>query len=103
MRDHGGSRSRAYELLARFRTEGDTPFEPRSRRPQTSPAQAECLRSSFIRLEATPSNECWQSDFTHYRLTRPTAAPTPDVEIMLLVSTGTSASSTPLPATCFVN
>jgi transposase InsO family protein len=34
---YGVSRSRVYELLARYRTEGDAAFEPRSRRPHTSP------------------------------------------------------------------
>jgi transposase len=31
------SRSWIYELLARYRTEGDAAFEPRSRRPHSSP------------------------------------------------------------------
>jgi transposase len=31
------SRSWLYELLARYRAEGDAAFEPRSRRPHTSP------------------------------------------------------------------
>src|SRR3954451_7134727 len=34
---YGGSRSWLYELLARYRAEGDAAFEPRSRRPHTSP------------------------------------------------------------------
>ncbi|MGR6967022.1 IS481 family transposase [Geodermatophilus sp. URMC 61] len=34
---YGVSRSWLYELLARYRTEGDAAFEPRSRRPHTSP------------------------------------------------------------------
>ncbi|MGZ6831527.1 MAG: IS481 family transposase [Nocardioidaceae bacterium] len=34
---YGVSRSWLYELLARYRAEGDTAFEPRSRRPHTSP------------------------------------------------------------------
>jgi transposase InsO family protein len=34
---YGVSRSWVYELLARYRAEGDTAFEPRSRRPHTSP------------------------------------------------------------------
>ena len=33
----GVSRSWVYELVARYRTEGDAAFEPRSRRPKTSP------------------------------------------------------------------
>ena len=36
-RDYGVSRSWLYELLARYKTEGTTAFEPRSRRPKTSP------------------------------------------------------------------
>lgn len=113
--------------LARYRAEGDAAFEPRSRRPHTSPTQipegtvelitnlrhqlaSEGLdagpetiawhlhthhhitvsistirrrlidaglitpepkkrpRSSYIRFEADLPNECWQSDFTHWRL-----------------------------------
>ena len=34
---YGVSRSWVYELLARYRAEGDTAFEPRSRRPRSSP------------------------------------------------------------------
>jgi transposase len=34
--DYGVSRSWVYELLARYRTEGQAAFEPRSRRPHTS-------------------------------------------------------------------
>ena len=30
-------------------------------------------RSSYIRFQAALPNECWQADFTHYRLTRPGA------------------------------
>ena len=37
--DYGVSRSWVYELLARHRTEGDAAFEPRSRRPHTSPTR----------------------------------------------------------------
>jgi transposase InsO family protein len=35
---YGVSRSWLFELLARYRAEGDAAFEPRSRRPHTSPA-----------------------------------------------------------------
>jgi transposase InsO family protein len=35
--DYGVSKSWVYELLARHRAEGDAAFEPRSRRPRTSP------------------------------------------------------------------
>ena len=34
---YGVSRSWLYELLARYRREGEAVFEPRSRRPKTSP------------------------------------------------------------------
>src|SRR5207248_9037104 len=34
---YGVSRSWVYELVARYRAEGDAAFEPRSRRPRTSP------------------------------------------------------------------
>src|SRR5689334_5013139 len=34
---YGVSRSWVYELLARYRAEGDAAFEPRSRRPASSP------------------------------------------------------------------
>ena len=37
VRDYGVSRSWVYELLARYRAEGDAAFEPWSRRPKTSP------------------------------------------------------------------
>lgn len=38
--------------------------------------------SSYIRFEAAQPNETWQSDFTHYRLTRPDASPGADTEII---------------------
>lgn len=37
VRDYHVSRSWLYELLARYRVEGEAAFEPRSRRPLTSP------------------------------------------------------------------
>ncbi|TWD81387.1 homeodomain-containing protein [Kribbella amoyensis] len=39
-------------------------------------------RSSYLRFAADQPNECWQSDFTHYRLTRPDDSPGPDVEVI---------------------
>ncbi len=127
---YGLSKGQVSKLLTRYRAEGDAAFEPRSRRPHTSPratsptdvelvlrlrkqlaeagldAGAETIgwhlthhhqvqlsratinrilvragavtpqpakrpRSSYIRFEAEMPNETWQSDFTHYRLTRP--------------------------------
>jgi transposase InsO family protein len=39
-------------------------------------------RSSYIRFQAEQPNECWQADFTHYRLTHPDGRPGTDVEIL---------------------
>ncbi len=36
-------------------------------------------KSSYIRFAAEQPNETWQSDFTHYRLTRPDATPGQDL------------------------
>lgn len=138
---YGVARSWIYELLARYRIEGEAAFEPRSRRPKTTPnaldpdlvelvvqirrdlvesghdagpetiawhlqhnhghrvARATIARhltragliepapkkrpkSSYIRFQAHLPNETWQSDFTHYRLTRPDGRPGADVEII---------------------
>ena len=138
---YGVSRSWLYELLARYRREGEAAFEPRSRRPQTFPtaipaATVELIvelrdkltatgvdagpdtigwhlghhhgvvvsratvarylaragrvvrnpkkrpRSCYVRFTADQPNECWQSDFTHYRLTRPDGRPGGDTEII---------------------
>ena len=139
--EYGVSRSWLYELLSRYRKEGDAVFEPRSRRPMNTPnatpedvvelivelreklattgldsgpdtirwhlahhhglevgrttisrhLQARGLvvpepkkrpKSSYIRFEAEMPNECWQSDFTHYRLTGPDGAPGADTEVL---------------------
>jgi len=39
-------------------------------------------RSSYIRFEAELPNQTWQSDFTHYRLTRPDRTPGADCEVI---------------------
>lgn len=139
--DYGVSTSWVYELLARYRAEGDAAFEPRSRRAKTSPNATPAKvvdlvlqlredltdrgldagpdticwhlthhhhvtvsratihrilsragtvtpdprkgpRSSYLRFEAAMPNETWQSDFTHYRLTRPDGHPGTDTEII---------------------
>ena len=126
-RRYGVSQGWISKLLARYREEGEAAFEPRSRRPLTSPnataprtveliimlrkelagqgldagphticwhlehhhqvkASAATVsrilarqglvtpdpskrpRSSYLRFEADMPNECWQSDFTHWRL-----------------------------------
>jgi len=140
-RSYGVARSWVYALLARYRADGEAAFEPRSRRPKTSPNAVSgevadlivrlrkelsgqgldagphtiCWhlrhhhqvfvapatvsryltrhglvtpeprkrpRSSYIRFAAELPNECWQSDFTHYRLTRRDGSPGPDTEIV---------------------
>jgi transposase InsO family protein len=138
---YGVSTSWLYELLARYRREGEAVFEPRSRRPRSNPnatplqvvdlivrlrkeladqgldAGPETIcwhlahhhdvtvsratvarqliargmvtsqpkkrpKSSYIRFEASMPNECWQADFTHYRLTHPDGRPGLDSEIL---------------------
>ena len=130
---YGVSKGWVSKLVARYRAEGEAAFEPRSRRPKTSPtatpaatvelvlrlrkqlaeqgldAGADTIgwhllhrhdttlsratlnriltragvvtpepakrpKSSYIRFEAAQPNECWQADFTHYRLTAPTGS-----------------------------
>jgi transposase InsO family protein len=138
---YGVSESWLFELLARYRAEGEAAFEPRSRRPKTvprtTPAEVVDLiveyreklaatgldagpetiawhlahhhsitvsratiarylakaglvvpepkkkpKSSYIRFQAEMPNQTWQSDFTHYRLTRPDGRPGADTEIL---------------------
>jgi len=140
-RAYGVSQGWVSRLVARYRAEGEAAFEPRSRRPGTSPRaiseqaaeliirlrkelsergldagpQTICWhlqhhhkitvsaatvsryitraglvtpdpakrpRSSYLRFPADLPNECWQSDFTHYRLTRPGGSPGADTEIL---------------------
>jgi len=49
---------------------------------QVTPDPSKRPKSSYIRFEAEQPNETWQSDFTHYRLTRPDGTPGTDVEII---------------------
>jgi transposase len=39
-------------------------------------------KSSYVRFQAALPNECWQSDFTHYRLTRSDGITGAEVEIL---------------------
>jgi transposase InsO family protein len=138
---YGVARSWIYELLDRYRAEGDAAFEPRSRRPHHQPttipaATAELIirlrrqlagqgldagahtiawhlaqqhqltvseatiwrtlqraglitpepkkkpKTAYISFAAEQPNEMWQTDFTHYRLTRPDGTPGADAEIL---------------------
>ena len=49
---------------------------------QVTPEPAKRPKSSYIRFAAEQPNETWQSDFTHYRLTRPDGRPGADAEII---------------------
>ena len=132
-RTYGVSKGWVSKLVARYRSDGDAAFDPRSRRRHTNPdrtpaATAELIvalrhqlssqgldagadtigwhlvhhhqlvvsratiyrilrrantitpapskrpKNSYIRFQADLPNECWQSDFTHYRLTTGTDA-----------------------------
>ena len=58
--------------IARYLTRADRVTPEPKKRP----------KSSYIRFQADLPNQCWQSDFTHYRLTEPNGQPGPDVEII---------------------
>ena len=49
------------------RVAGDGVSHPAPRRPDQGRAE-EAARSSYIRFQADLPNECWQADFTHWRL-----------------------------------
>ena len=56
--DYGVSKSWVYELLARYRTEGEAAFEPRSKRPRTSPnATPDETVELIIRLRKQPLDQ----------------------------------------------
>jgi transposase InsO family protein len=140
-RAYGVSEGWVSKLVARYRADGEAAFQPRSRRPKTSPSElpastveaiarlrkeltdqgldagADTIgwhlqhrhgvtvaratinryltaaglvvpqprkrpKSSYVRFQADLPNECWQADFTHYRLTRLDGTPGADVEIL---------------------
>ncbi|WP_432884785.1 helix-turn-helix domain-containing protein [Kribbella sp. CA-245084] len=72
---YGVSRSWVYELLARYRTEGEAAFEPRSRRPKTSPTAVPqstvdliiTVRKQLIEsgLDAGPDTIAWHLRHRH--------------------------------------
>ena len=47
-----------------------------------APSPAKRPRSSYIRFQADLPNQCWQADFTHYRLARHDGRPGSEVEIL---------------------
>ena len=140
-RRYGVSQGWISKLITRWQLEGEAAFEPRSRRPNTSPtatppetielvialrhrlsaagldAGADTIgwhlththhitlnratihriltrhglveaepqkrpKSSYLHFAAEQPNECWQSDFTHYRLSTATGEPGADTEII---------------------
>jgi len=74
---YGVARSWIYTLLARYRAEGEAAFEPRSRRPGTSPAAISdttvdliiALRKELAGqgLDAGPHTICWHLEHHHGR------------------------------------
>jgi transposase InsO family protein len=141
VRTYGVSKGWVSKLLARYRAEGEAAFEPKSRRPKSSPTAIPAAvveqivrlrkdlegagldagphtiawhlehhhgvkvsaatisryliargpvvpepkkkpKAAFLSFAAEQPNERWQSDFTHYRLTRADGRPGPDTEIL---------------------
>jgi transposase InsO family protein len=74
-RSYGVARSWVYALLARYRAEGEAAFEPRSRRPKTSPRAIPELVVSLIAelrkelagrgLDAGPATISWHLEHRH--------------------------------------
>ena len=74
-RDYEVARSWVYVLLERYRAEGERAFEPRSRRPKTSPAAISDATVDLIislrkdlagqGLDAGPETICWHLEHHH--------------------------------------
>ena len=74
-RAYGVSRSWVCALVARYRAEGEAAFEPRSRRPKTSPAAISAETAELIvklrkelsgqGLDAGPDTICWHLQHHH--------------------------------------
>ncbi len=74
-RSYGVARSWIYTLLARYAAEGEAAFEPRSRRPRSSPAAIpETTVDLIVRLrkelagqglDAGPHTICWHLEHHH--------------------------------------
>jgi transposase InsO family protein len=75
-RSYGVARSWVYALLARYAAEGEAAFEPRSRRPKTSPAAIAPQAAELIielrkdlagqGLDAGPHTIAWHLDHHHH-------------------------------------
>jgi transposase len=140
-RAYGVNQSWVSRLVARYRAEGEAAFQPRSRRPKTSPTAippatvtlitelrgklttagldagpdtiawhlahhhstrvsaatisryltrlglvtpqpTKRPKASYQRFQAELPNQCWQADFTHYRLAGPPKAHAGDAEVL---------------------
>jgi transposase len=74
-KSYGVARSWIYELLDRYRAEGDAAFEPRSRRPKTSPTAISAETAELITrlrkelagqgLDAGPQTIAWHLEQHH--------------------------------------
>jgi transposase len=74
-RSYGVARSWIYALLARYRAEGEAAFEPRSRRPRSSPSAISPDTAELIvrlrkdlsgqGLDAGPHTICWHLEHHH--------------------------------------
>jgi transposase InsO family protein len=74
-RSYGVARSWVYALLARYEAEGEAAFQPRSRRPKTSPAAISADTADLIvvlrkelsgqGLDAGPDTICWHLEHHH--------------------------------------
>lgn len=53
-----------------------------TKRGMVLPAPNKRPKASYIRFQAAMPNQCWQSDFTHYRLTEADGSPGTDTEIL---------------------
>ena len=81
-RNYGVARSWVYTLLARYQAEGDAAFEPRSRRPKTSPSAISASTVELITglrkevagqgLDAGPHTIAWHLEHRHKTTVSPT-------------------------------
>jgi len=75
-REYGVARSWVYALVARYRAEGEAAFEPRSRRPESSPRAISGETPDLIvrlrkelsgqGLDAGPDTICWHLEHHHH-------------------------------------